>query len=234
MTYTAEQLIDRYETVKELNSIACEHCLYFGRRQQDLELERLWCKSAPDPHFAQNNGFFEGYEALDSLYAHAEAQRKADYDERLKVLEPEFADCADDLRYGTLTMSLQPLSTPCIEIAEDYRTAKGLWTITGQVTALDDSGPVGLWAYGKMGIDFVLEDSEWKIWHMMVCTDFVSPAGEKFDPELGERLYPAGLGIDEVPTRPAEVYSMYSNLRPASNVPGIPEPYSTFAETFSY
>mgnify|MGYP002627397649 CR=1 FL=1 len=234
MQYTTEQLADRYLAVKEINSVACEHCLYFGRRQQDLELERLWCKKAPEPRFSQNNGSFTGYAALAEHYAHSEEERKARYDRLLEKLEPEFVGQSDEVRYGTMTLSLQTLSTPLVELAGDGRTAKGLWTVTAQVTALDDKGPVGLWAYGKLAADFVLEDGAWKIWHMQALTDFVTPAGEAFDPALGAAIYPAGLGIDKTPTEPGDLYAWYSQDRPARLTPRMPEPYETFADTFSY
>ena len=232
--YTIEEKAARYIAVKEINSLLCEHCLYFGRRQQDLELERLWCKQAPDPAFSQNNGRFVGYDSLKRYYAGAENRRKARYDTILAKQEPEMADQSDELRYGTNTLSLQTLSTPCIELAEDMQTAKGLWTISAQVTTVDETGPVGLWAYGKLAADLVREDGEWKIWHMAVYTDFVSPAGKEFDPEKGAALYPAGLGIDEAPTEPGTRYQSYTDTRPLQIDPKPPAPYRTFSETFSY
>lgn len=232
--YTIDEKAVRYVAVKEINSLLCEHCLYFGRRQQDLELERLWCREAENPYFSQNNGRFTGYEALKNIYGSSEQRRKDRYDQLLAQLEPEFVGQPDELRYGTNTISLQTLSTPCIEIAEDMQTAKGLWTVSAQITTVGESGPVGLWAYGKLAADLVRENAQWKIWHLAVYTDFVTPAGEAFAPELGEKLYPAGLGIDEVPTEPAELYQSYSGRRVPRNAPSVPEPYRTYMETFSY
>jgi len=232
--YTIEEKAARYIAVKEINSVLCEHCLYFGRRQTDLELERLWCRKAPDPSFTQNNGSFVGYEALRKAYAGAENRRKARYDAFLAELEPEMADQPDELRYGTNTLSLQTLSSPCIEIAEDMETAKGLWTISAQVTAVDKTGPAGLWAYGKLAADLVREDGAWKIWHLAVYTDFVSPAGMAFDPEKGAAIYPSGLGIDEIPPVSGACYTPYTDTRPLQKTPMPPVPYRTFSETFSY
>ena len=206
--YTIEEKAARYIAVKEINSVLCEHCLYFGRRQTDLELERLWCRNAPEPSFTQNNGRFSGYEALKKHYAGTENRRKARYDEILARLEPE--------------------------MAEDFETAKGLWTISAQVTALDDKGPVGFWSYGKLAADLVREDGQWKIWHLAVYTDFVTPAGEAFDPERSAAAYPAGLGIEETPTEPEKRYASYTDTRPLQRDPRPPVPYQTFADTFPY
>ena len=231
---TIEEKAARYIAVKEIGSVLCEHCLYFGRRQTDLELERIWCRRAPDPSFTQNNGSFVGYEALKKYYAGAENRRKARYDEILSSLEPEMADQPDELRYGTNTLSLQTLSTPCVEIAGDMETAKGLWTVSAQVTAVDETGPVGLWAYGKLAADLVREDGAWRIWHLAVYTDFVTPAGMEFDPEKGAAVYPAGLGIEEAPTVPGGHYDLYTDVRPLQKTPMPPVPYRTFSGTFSY
>lgn len=222
---TTEEKAKRVLQIKEINSLLTEHCLYFGRRQTREELERLWCKKAPDPSFTQNNGRFVGYEALQTFYAGAEERRKARYDGILEKTEPEFAGQSDDLRYGTLTLSLQTLSSPCVEIAEDGQSAKGFWTISAQVTALDEGHPVGFWAYGKMGADLVLEDETFKIWHLMVCTDFLTPAGKPFDPAYGKRVYPSGLGIDETPPNPENVYAWYGEDRIPAKFPAPPEPY---------
>ena len=232
--YTVEEKAIRFIQIKEINSVLCEHCLYFGRRQQKEELERLWVKQTPDPSFSQNNGSFVGYDALNTYYADSELRRKARYDKILAETEPEFAEQPDDLRYGTLTLSLQTLSTPCIEIAEDGQTAKGLWTVSAQVTAMDNGHPVGLWVYGKLGADLAWEEGHFRIWHMQVCTDFLTPAGKPFDPAYGQRVYPAGLGIDEEPTAPGALYSWYCENRVPANVPAMPKMYRTFSETFSY
>ena len=218
---TTLEKANRVLQVKQINSLLTEHCLYFGRRQTKEELERLWVKQAPDPSFTQNNGSFVGYEALQTYYADAELRRKARYDRILDQTEPEFREQGDDLRYGTLTLSLQTLSTPCIEIAEDGLTAKGTWTVSAQVTALDQGHPVGFWAYGKLGAELAWEEGRFKIWRLTVCTDFLTPAGKPFDPEYGYRVYPAGLGIEETPTVPGEVYAWYSEDRVPSEIPGL-------------
>ena len=210
---TVEEKAKRLIQVKEINSLLCEHCLYFGRRQTEEELDRLWVRHAPDPSFSQNNGSFVGYDALRTYYAGAETRRKSRYDAILAQTEPEFAEQGDELRYGTLTLSLQTLSTPYIEFAEDWQTAKGSWTISAQVTALDHGHPIGLWGYGRMSSDLILENGQFRIWHLTVCTDFLTPAGKPFDPEYGKRVYPAGLGIEEAPTAPFDVYCWYDSER---------------------
>ena len=215
---TAEEKAKRLLQVKEINSVLTEHCLYFGRRQTREELARLWVQQAPEPSFSQNNGSFVGYEALDRFYADCELRRKARYDAILAETEPEFAEQPDDLRYGTLTLSLQTLSTPCVELDEDGQTAHGTWAISAQVTALDDGHPVGFWAYGKLAADLKLEDGHFKIWHLTVCTDFLTPAGKPFDPAYGQRIYPAGLGIDETPPVLNNMYQWYAEDRVPTDV----------------
>ena len=75
-------------------------------------------------------------------------------------------------------------STPVIEVAEDGTTAKGLWIMAGLESGLTDpdvaenvsdwvfsGGKVGdklvwaHWVWCKYGVDFLKQDSEWRIWH---------------------------------------------------------------------
>lgn len=61
------------------------------------------------------------------------------------------------------------LGTPVIEVAGDGKTAKGLWTTLQTVgkTHEHDPKPTAGWLWWRMGVDFVKEDGEWKIWHFV-------------------------------------------------------------------
>ena len=85
-----------------------------------------------------------------------------------------------------------------------------------------------------LAADLIREDGAWRIWHLAVYTDFVTPAGMEFDPEKGAAVYPAGLGIEETPTVPGGHYDLYTDVRPLQKTPMPPVPYRTFSGTFSY
>lgn len=220
----SERLDERFCAVKELEAVIGMRTFYVGRRQQAEEVETLWCKNEPDVRFSQENGSFSGLELLKSTYGVDENRKRDAFDERLAQVEPENAGQPDTVRYGTEVLNYQTFSTPCIELAGDGLTAKGLWNVTAALTVAGGDGPVGFWAWGKCGVDFKLEDGTWKIWHMSVSTQYISPAGQPYDPAIAEELAPFGIGIEAQPDGPT-VWG--------KDIP-LPEPYEHFQNTFTY
>ena len=191
------------------------------------QFQALWA-DRDDISYGQNGGFWVGRASVyRACVTGPEAARKADGD----ILRRSVPQAED----GAGTLHRTNLMSPLVEVALDGQTAKGMWYCPGVITALEADGKNHLqWNIQRLAADFVLEDEAWKIWHMQVLTDFVTPAGEDFDPALGAAIYPAGLGIDKTPTEPGELYAWYSQDRPARLTPRMPEPYETFADTFSY
>ena len=157
---------------------------------------------------------------------------------------------------------------PIIEVAGDGQTAKGLWfscgfegsAHTGGVKPEEISiGPMlqenkyGIpswthWVWHKIGIDFIKEDGQWKIWHYCYfelfrsrfdcdCIDYVlngeltSLGGTLM--RLFDKAAPSPLNA--VHDRPSEERVCgYDITEPPSLYVREPEPYYTFSETFSY
>ena len=57
-------------------------------------------------------------------------------------------------------MFLHPLTTQYIEVAGDGQTAKGVWMSPGFIAGNmgENHTPMGIWAWGAVGVDFVKED----------------------------------------------------------------------------
>ena len=88
-----------------------------------------------------------------------------------------------------------------------------------------------------MAADLVEEDGEFKVLNLLYALDIDHPCAEPWtepskyapDPEF------AAFDIPEPqPTVPMEVYRAYSVDRPYQELPKMPVPYTTLAETFSY
>ena len=59
------------------------------------------------------------------------------------------------------------LTTPMIEVANDVKTAKGLWWTPGIGSVpQENNDPQALWYWGMLGVDFIYEDNTWKVWHL--------------------------------------------------------------------
>ena len=84
-----------------------------------------------------------------------------------------------------------------------------------------------------------MEDGAWKIWHMqwlrnvdVQCGTAFGTAPEQF-PEIDAY---AGMAAFQMPKPTVEAVLMenYYTDRPFTKSPKVPEPYETFADTFSY
>lgn len=126
-----------------------------------------------------------------------------------------------------------------IEVAEDGETAKGLWFCLGCNAEVTTRGPEASWTWGYFAGDFVYENDDWRIWHLQYLNDIDSLCGQSWGKEVTP--YPeedafAPLGQFEMPpyTVAETVRPLYRVDRPLTLTPRIPEPYDTFANTFSY
>jgi hypothetical protein len=95
----------------------------------------------------------------------------------------------------------------------------------------------GAWLWERYGVDFIKEDGVWKFWHILVLTDFMSEMGKPLagvtDAPIGPEASQAqgGSPWDVVATDP---YKAWGPNVAQQIAPRLPEPYQTFAETFSY
>lgn len=67
---------------------------------------------------------------------------------------------------------IHTVTTPVIEVAEDMQTARGMWWSNGTEGNGLNGGDFSLmgwggWMWGGYCVDFIKEDGEWKIWHMI-------------------------------------------------------------------
>lgn len=126
----------------------------------------------------------------------------------------------------TLPMMIEhTLTTPCIEVAEDGNTAKALWISPGHETKFGKAE----WAWFKYGVDFIKEDSEWKIWHYQVFQTFVCPFDTPWTDPAAWYDRPSVPFADG----PTTYHNPYRVEYKSLNWPAPPEPYDTFENTWS-
>ena len=159
----------------------------------------------------------------------------------LKAKFPDkLGDKTDEEIFGVGLMEIKSISNYVIEVAEDGKSAKGFCCLFGYNTTVDTRGPVSNWILGTVCMDFVYEDDMWKILHMQYLEDINKQAGS----EWGEKDVPAFPELPEFealrgltppkPNKPMKLYESYSGRRAPTKLPRLPEPYDTFADTFSY
>ena len=128
-----------------------------------------------------------------------------------------------------------PVSTGLVQEAYDGQTARGLWYCISQETLRQtETEADARWYMEKLAIDFLKEDGQWKIWHVVVATDLQSEAGanymeQKVDLPDAENAAFVEFGTPNLPMRTHN--ERYNWL---DNYPAPPVPYKTFDEDNSY
>lgn len=236
--FTTEQLVDRWEArrrIQNVMGIFSQHIL--------LKLEKkiyadLW-SMREDVCIGINEGYYVGAEAVQG-YFEAQHQKTERINQVLRKIFPDkVAGKTEEETYGIGTMNYFPLDTPVIEIAADGETAKGIWALRNTYSDVTTGGPEAYWQWGWVAVDFIRENDDYKIWHLLLLNDVHVRAGQKLHetyvpyPDLPEFAALAGFQIPE-PTIRITIRPLYAPDRPFTQPPRLPEPYDTFENTFSY
>ena len=146
-----------------------------------------------------------------------------------------FLDALPGKHRGDGCLFHHPISTGLVQEAYDGKTARGLWYCISQETLpTSDTETDARWYMEKLAIDFLKEDGQWKIWHVVVATDLQSEAGTNYMEQ------PVDLPDEEnhafvefgTPTLSMRVHNERYNW--LDNYPPAPVPYMTFDEDNSY
>ena len=185
-----------------------------------------------EPTITLNDGKYVGYEAVKAFFVdYHEAQTRWANETMRKLFPEDLGGKSDEEIWAVGSNTVLNFTTPLIEVAFDGQTAKGMWYVYGSTTEVYSTGPKAAWNFGRCAVDFVKEDGVWKIWHMTMFTDIQCPVGGNWGKD---KMYPhEGVEIPE-PTVKEHYYTGYGEDFLSLVEPPLPEPYDTFANTFSY
>ena len=121
------------------------------------------------------------------------------------------------------------LTTPMIEVAEDGKTAKGLWWCPG-IASLpqEERDPQAIWNWGMVSADFIFESDTWKIWHLHYFR-FIRCSYEKGWVEDTSMINRLNTPMNEL-AKPTTYHNPYSPLSIREGLPACPRPYSAYTE----
>ena len=237
--YTPEEQVARWEATRAVENLVGKRMFYGIYRWSEKCWEDLWCRKAPEPTLGFNNGYYKGYEAIGAYFK--ACQELAELKTRVvKEANPEeLAGKSLEELYGVGSLDVWNMTTPIVEVADDLKTAKGLWYYLRGNTDYTAAGITTYHQWGWMGVDFVNEDGEWKIWHMVCAEDLNFLAGTSWtEPRVVKPVDPkyAEIGTFKLPEPnvPMTVFEYWHDRRKQVDFPGVPKNYATFAETFSY
>lgn len=234
----SEQRLRRLEYLREIKNIMGIYSgLYLLKREGEI-YNTLW-STREDICLGINEGYYIGAQSVSAYYnaLSAECDYKSSY--LIKQFAEQAAQVSEEARQGFGLIDYRPMDTFVIEIAEDNQTAKGMWYCRGSYVDVTEKGPLSRWVWGYYLVDFVLENGSWKIWHLKDLKDadnFCGTAWTDQDvqlPNLDEFCGAENFTLP-APDVPCVLHERYHSFRRWTPAPRMPEPYDTFANTFSY
>jgi hypothetical protein len=238
-TCNTEQLVGRWEDRRDVKNLAGKYVLSLLLKKEPTMLETFW-SSRDDISMGVNTGWYVGRDALAAYYDSIDAATKTKAQLLKSYFKEDLGNMTDEELYGRGPLELRSLDNAIIEVATDGKTAKGMFVCFGLVTDLEPNGSISRWVFGTYCFDFIREGDQWKIWHLLYMEDVNEVAGQKWGvnspapyPEIPEWAVLKDIKIAQ-PNVPETLREHYHGMRPFTRLPKMPEPYDTFAETFSY
>ena len=232
------EMTERFEDRREMKNLmgkfvtSCLLC-------REAEIVDMLFAHRDDISLGFNEGFYAGREAV-SGYFNAVAEATGKKSKCLQKIFPDkLGELSDEQLYGVGPFKAEPLTSFYMQEAEDMQTAKAIWMVEGSITDITEKGPVTNWTWGYYAADFIKENGHMKLWHVLRTEETHCPNGidwampEDPYPELPEFAELKDIVIPE-PNVKQRNNELFSAKRGPAKPPRLPEPYTTFAETFSY
>ena len=236
--FTPMELLERLEWRREIRNVMGRISHDYAIKQEAQVYDRYFSRRE-DVCLGLNNGYYKGAAAVKGYYDALGEEIRLSSALIAKMFPRELEGKTEDELYGVGMISYLPFESQVIEIADDGQTAKGIWNVRGSTSRLTAAGPVANWIFGWAAVDFVLEDGEWKILNLLLLYNVDHQCGVGFtEPEKVFEPVPefapmADFHLPE-PNVPMTVMETFRPDRPRTRSPRCPEPYATFADTFSY
>ena len=225
-----DALLERLEWRRDIRNLMGRISADYSVREEGAIYDRYW-SHREDICLGVNEGWYVGPEAVAGYYKALDEEIMLGAKCVQKDFPEKLADLTDEELKGIGAISYIPVDSHILELADDGQTAKGIWYAKGELTEVTDEGPAAFWYFGRYGVDFVKEDGQWRIWHQQMFTDAITPAGAPY----AQSPFPKVSGVPQPPFTVDEVQfqALAADVQTQA-LPAMPEPYDTFANTFSY
>lgn len=231
-----EKLVDIWEDKRDIKNLMGRFTMALLHKREESLFQDYWSDTS-DVCYGTNNGWYYGPEDVKAYQTGCVAlMNKSD-----EIIRKRFPTVVKDMeeKYGHGYLEVKSLSSDVVVVADDGKTAKGMWACAGQETDMTEIGPITYWTYGMYAVDFIRENDAWKIWHMSYFEHIKHPIGEKWwEPEKERRAYTEFSEMADVkvpePNIPCTLHEHYSTEREMARFQSLPVPYNAFSETFSY
>ena len=226
----AKASISKAEAYRQIMNLMSAHVHCCLNQDYAMELERYWSRR-DDIVYANGDLAYVGREAVWKYYAGSAGNRTiAAY----QALGKEPPAGGEGKTPGYKNMNL--IGTPYVEIAEDGKTAQGIWMAHSFQGCLDETGAlVTQGVLSRYSGEFIFEDGAWKIWRRRNYADVVfeeEPAGMMGPPPTADGKPPKPMVVNPLPTTLTRIRAESADYTPDSlpaGGPALPQPYETWS-----
>ncbi|MGC3979951.1 MAG: nuclear transport factor 2 family protein [Steroidobacteraceae bacterium] len=219
--------VERQQDYIDIQNLMSTRTYYHSVGLQEKEFDELFARHQPDLSIGTNGGYRVGWDNARKGYVERSAKLRAERLRQLHAANDSIQEIPENLGIGTFQN--HSLASPLIQVAEDGKTAKGMWYSGTVKVSTNTSGKFeSQLAWEKFAVDFIREDGQWRIWHLLILSDFSINTGDKPMPSTPSSVPAVPNDISTTVAR-----SWAPNVVPQLN-PLPPKPYRTFSETFSY
>lgn len=208
----------------DILNLVSAHLYSYRAQKQDFEIENFWSKR-DDIAYAN----VKGRQAVLDYYCGTNKKMRAEKLKLANKFHPEIEITPENEGVGDMVS--KAATTPFVIIADDRKTAQGVWFVPGICSEIGPDGNIKpTYFQEKNGFDFIFEDGQWKIWHMNIFLDFMSPLPTSIaDPD---KFNVPTVSYEEVGYNgPLPVQTEpYGPTRVAGFTPALPVPYSSWED----
>lgn len=234
--YTVDERIRRVWDIETIKDIMSKRSFYIASDMRREELNKLWVTKRENQEtasFGSNWGYYVGMDEISAFYVVKHGEERNAQLKGYCAAHPEVEYCMENLGYGS--MICRPMSTPMVILSGDGETAKGLWYSIGQESIASGAGEATCrWYNDKVAADFIKENGQWKIWHIVVSNDLSVLAGENVS-DMPTKPAP-GTYVPELEFGEPTIKMLTHNgaMNWSDNYPFIPDLYFCFIDEISY
>ena len=161
--------VRKAEAYHEIMNLMSAHVHCCMNQEYEAELKRFWSRRE-DIVYANGDIAYTGRKAVYRYYVEDSRERSLRTRKLLNLPEDRAGESLGTPGYININL----VGTPYIEVAEDGRTAQGIWMACSFMSSLDGKGESSSQGVlSRYSGEFILEDGEWKIWHRRNYADVV-------------------------------------------------------------
>ena len=226
--YSTDQHAQRALDWFSIDNLFSAHCYCLRAQKRRYELDHYW-SVGKDIAYSEGGRCYNGRKSVYQVYAGLEECMQAGKLDLMHQKYPDQVMLTDDF-LGVGDLDILCSGSGYIEIAKDGKTAKGLWYTLQMTAEPNETGaPQAFFHAGRVAVEFIKEENEWKIWHYRTSPDFsyrLPQAHLQAGMDNCDDIHPhPGHPKPNLKLKPLQDADMYSVTRVPASVPELPQPY---------